>query len=129
MWPFGKQKKQTESGKTLLRFSDVQVRPPTANEKEASRLLKSATSKHDKKDFDGAVNDLREAYYNMRKATLIYPIATYLRLPLYLQKAGRYHEALTEFDSLLKNTHDTRDITVIRNKMKLAAKREEKRKP
>lgn len=75
-----------------------------------------------------------------------YPVETYLRLPLYLQQAGRYLEALGEFKALMdgievrvaremrhldqqKQAHYVQlDREMILAKMKLAAKRELKRR-
>ena len=119
-------KKKTLAG-GALQYS-ISVREDTEDEKKSRELLKQATQKHDKKDFMGAVEDLRSAYELMAKSSVVHPIATYLRLPLYLQKAGEFEESMIEFDKLRQRTRDSRDIQVIKNKIQLATKREEKRK-
>lgn len=81
----------------------VSVREKTASEERSSELLKDATKKKDEKDLDGAISCLREAYKLMAQSTISYPIETFLRLPLYLQQAGRYAEAVEEFEKLLRN--------------------------
>lgn len=82
----------------------VVTRPDTPSEKEASELLKAATAKHNSGDTTAAIDTLRRAYALMASSPIIYPIETYLRLPLYLQKAGRYAEAMIEFENLLKSS-------------------------
>ena len=86
---------------------NVTVRRSTKSEKQSSNLLKKATQKKRDGDLDAAIACLREAYGLMSKHTTIYPIDTYLRLPLYLQHAGRYGEAMAEFEQLLCNTPPT----------------------
>ena len=85
--------------------AQIIVREPTRDEWRASELLKEATARHDAKDFDGAVGCLRKAYPLLADSSTSYPIATYVRLPLYLQKARRLKEAEREFEALLTGTH------------------------
>jgi len=110
-------------------------------EKQVSKLLMKATQKHDEKKLDSAIDCLREAY-DLMDGTIFYPIATFLRLPLYLQQSGRYPEARLDFENLLAGTTarinrefshisgDEReslaamDRSVIYDKMRLAAQRE-----
>lgn len=93
---------QGESGVTL--HYNVTARRKTKSEEKSSNLLKEATGKKYDGDLDGAIACLREAYGLMSKDATIYPIDTYLRLPLYLQQAGRYAEAIAEFQYLICNT-------------------------
>lgn len=72
-----------------------------ADDRRAAKLIKEAASLQAKKDFDGAVALLREAYDLMERAATISPIDNYLKLPQYLDKAGRFGEAATEFEALL----------------------------
>jgi tetratricopeptide (TPR) repeat protein len=81
----------------------VQIREPTAQELRAQSLLKEATAKHDTKDLLGAIRCLREAYELLGTFSISYPVETYLRLPLYLQKAGLFQEAMESFNSILKS--------------------------
>ncbi len=69
--------------------------------KDPNTLLKEATAKKKAGDLEGAIKLLREAYKGISKEAIIYPVATFLRLPLYLQEAGRSNEALQEFYTLL----------------------------
>ena len=64
-------------------------------------LLKQATIKKNSGDLDGAIKLLRAAYKELDKGSMLYPIQTYLRLPLYLQEAGRKDEAWGEFNRLI----------------------------
>lgn len=70
-----------------------------------SELLRKATATHDSGDFNNAVEYLKQAYREISKTTIGYPVQTFLRLPLYLQKAGRDQEAWGEFNKLLVNGH------------------------
>lgn len=64
-------------------------------------LLKQATIKKNSDDLDGAIKLLRTAYEELDKSSMFYSIQTYLRLPLYLQEAGRNDEAWGEFNRLV----------------------------
>jgi hypothetical protein len=72
-----------------------------ADDRRAARLIKEAASLQAKKDFDGAIAALREAYGLMERAGTVSPIDNYLKLPQYLEKAGRFGEAATEYEALL----------------------------
>lgn len=103
---------------------------------DSSMLLKQATVKKDQGDIDGAIQILRKANESMSKSSDIeYTVRSYMRLPLYLQKAGQYDEAITEFEKLLQgeylrsfNPHQTnfRDHEAIYDKMRLVSVRETK---
>jgi len=95
---------QGQSGISLK--YEVSVREKTASEEKSSELLKEATKKKNEKDLAGAIDCLREAYKLMAQSSISYPIETFLRLPLYLQQAGRYDESVTEFEKLLKTSPD-----------------------
>lgn len=60
-----------------------------------------ATQKRDAGDIGAAIDLLRTAYSKIVSASVSYPVNTFLRLPLYLQEAGRTDEAWKEFESLL----------------------------
>ncbi len=64
-------------------------------------LLKQATVKKNAGDLDGAIKLLKKAYEELDKSSMMYSIQTYLRLPLYLQEAGRNDEAWGEFNRLI----------------------------
>ncbi|HKP37685.1 MAG TPA: hypothetical protein VJT71_12585 [Pyrinomonadaceae bacterium] len=67
----------------------------------ANELLKNATAANSADDFDGAINLLRQAYSEIARGPVSYSVDTFLRLPLYLQQAGRDEEAWHEFNLLL----------------------------
>ncbi|MGD0259942.1 MAG: hypothetical protein ABSD29_08955 [Verrucomicrobiota bacterium] len=70
--------------------------------KDPGKLLKSATAHREAGRLDKAINDLIEAYRVISKGDVGYPVETYLRLPLFLQEAGRPNEAWIQFYSLLQ---------------------------
>lgn len=123
-WLFNRREQRRQEEPISVSVSMEYSRPE--EDIKASELLKEATARHDRKDFDGATRCLRDAYAVMAGSSTTYPVATFLRLPLYLQKAGRYDEALLEFESLMRRC-DHRDRVVVKDKMRLAAEREEKR--
>lgn len=110
--PLGKPQKNTayqgtiqgDSGVTLK--YEVTARQRTEPEETSRNLLKEATQKKDEGDLTGAIACLREAYNLMSKPehTIIYPMDTYLRLPIMLQQAGLYTEAIMEFRDLAYGT-------------------------
>jgi tetratricopeptide (TPR) repeat protein len=65
------------------------------------RLLKEATQKKRDGNLYGAIEVLKAAYKELDKHTSFFPIAVYLRLPLYLQEAGKSDEAWGEFNRLV----------------------------
>jgi len=103
---------------------------------DADALLKKATSLKDAGKIDDAVETLRQAYWSISKTSIQYDIATFLRLPLYLQAAGRNDEAWREFNLLLthgypnQSFHDpvvcAYDKAAIYDKMRLFLQRERK---
>lgn len=64
-------------------------------------LLKEATRQKDEGNLDLAIETLRRAYAEIGQSYVSYSIDTFLRLPLYLQKAGRNDEAWDEFNLLV----------------------------
>jgi len=98
-------------------------------------LLKQATIKKNTGDLDGAIKLLKEAYEELDKSSMLYSIQTYLRLPLYLQEAGRKDEAWGEFNSLILRVNSkprySAEVTpmeqsIIWDKMRLFLQREGK---
>lgn len=71
--------------------------------KDPSELLKSATAHRAAGRLDKAIADLREAYRGIGKGEVVYPVETFLRLPMYLQEASRPAEAWSEFYTLLQH--------------------------
>ncbi len=109
-------------------------------------LHREATQWKERKNWNQAVQCLQSAKGYMERSTVIYPVLTWLRLPLFLQQADRYPEALIEFQWLI-DTAEARtargfshlpkrkiqqmareDVRTIKDKMRLAAEREAKRR-
>ena len=67
-------------------------------------LLREATVHADAKQWDAAIACLQKAHARMETSPVCYPILTLLRLPLYLQKAGRFDEAMDEFSRIDQET-------------------------
>ncbi|MCS5691962.1 hypothetical protein NZK33_08180 [Cyanobium sp. FGCU-6] len=68
---------------------------------QASETLKIATELHRDGNVPAAVLVLIEAYKKIENSSVSYGIDTYLRLPSYLQKLGRYDEARGFLNKLL----------------------------
>lgn len=73
----------------------------TSHDERASELLKLATEKKKAKDWEEAIAALKEAYQEIEQSQLGYSVETFIRLPLFLQAAGRPKEAWTAFNELL----------------------------
>lgn len=115
-----------------------------AQDPETAALLREATQWSDAKEWDRAIACLRQANARMKVSPVSYPVQTWLRLPLYLQKAGRFDEATVEFTKLADETagriarafpHQSKgkqqvfikqELAVIQDKMRLAKEREAK---
>lgn len=68
-----------------------------------SALLREATAFKEQKDWNAAVKALAEAKSLMLISPLCYPAETWCKYPLYLQQAGRFEEAMGEFNFLLND--------------------------
>ena len=115
-----------------------------AQDPETAALLREATQWSDAKAWDRAIACLRQANARMKVSPVSYSVQAWLRLPLYLQKAGRFDEAMIEFTRLADETegriarafpHQSkakqkviakRELTVIQDKIRLAKEREAK---
>lgn len=100
---------------------------------EADKLLERATQKKQDGDLDGAIQCLRDAYVEIAKEDIGYGVETFLRLPMYLQAAGKNDEAWGEFNRMIvegyPNQMKDRDLipmdsSVIHDKMRLFLQRE-----
>lgn len=69
---------------------------------ETSALARKATALKDSKDWDGAINALREMKEKMWASPVNFGIEAWCRLPLVLQQAGRFEESEREFEELLE---------------------------
>ena len=70
---------------------------------EPNELLKQATAKKKVGDLESAIKLLRDAYKEISKSSIVYPVNTFLRLPAYLQEAGKSDEAWRELNNILTN--------------------------
>lgn len=111
-------------------------------DEETAELHREATRLKDAGDWDGAVAALQKAQERMRKSNFSHTTESWVRLPLFLQQAGRFEEAMTEFNRLLDEVDDlmAKEFShqperfwagfayyprvVIYNKMKVACKRQ-----
>lgn len=65
-------------------------------------LLKMATKEKQSGNYEQACIYLKQAYTTMDQSPVWYPVETYLRLPSYLQMAGKPKEAWEAFEQLIK---------------------------
>lgn len=72
-----------------------------AHDDKVAELLRQATAFKDQKDWDAALTALAEAKRLMLVSPVSYPAETWCKYPLYLQQAGRFEEAISEFQFLL----------------------------
>lgn len=107
----------------------------TSHDERASELLKVATEKKNAKDWDGAIAALKEAYQEIAQSQLGYSLETFIRLPLYLQSAGRPKEAWIAFNDLLFKGISTQNVddatlpmnrSILFDKMRLYLQREKR---
>lgn len=84
-------------------------------DKEISELEKEATT-HAVKDWDKAIACLEQVKILKKKAGFTYSFKSYLRLPDYLQQAGRMEDALIEFEELISETPDRVFASIIDKK-------------
>ena len=103
--------------------------------KNPAMLLKEATAKKNLGDINGAIENLREAFKGIEKDSVVYPVKTFLRLPLYLQEAGMADEAWREFNVLLTSGYPNQpksieimsmEHSLVYDKMRLFLQREGK---
>ncbi|MBN1460605.1 MAG: hypothetical protein JXA57_13810 [Armatimonadetes bacterium] len=105
-------------------FRKFSQRPPD--------LLKEATARKERGDLRGAIGCLRSAYARIGKDDG-YTVSTFLRLPMYLQLAGKPRQAWREFDLLLRHGYAGQprakglramDVSEVYDKMRLFLQRE-----
>ena len=102
---------------------------------DVATLLKQATAEKESGNLNEAIETLRKAYDLISISGISYSVETFLKLPLYLQKAKRNDEAWREFNLLLtrgfpyQNTSlEIRSMnnSIIYDKMRLFLHREKK---
>lgn len=71
-----------------------------ASDPDTDVLLREATAHADAKRWDDAICALQQAAQRMARSPVDYPVETWLRLPLYLQRAGRFVESMSAFDEV-----------------------------
>jgi hypothetical protein len=87
---------------------------PPAKHTQVDEWLKEASNRKDAGDFEGAIKLLQLAYDHIKKENALYPIDTFVRLPLYFQQAGRAKEAWQEFNKLLFGGYPNQPKDMIR---------------
>lgn len=81
-------------------FLSIFTSGPSDNIGRCGQLLKDATAQKKTGDLNGAIATLRTAYAEIAKTKIEYGVETFLRLPMYLQEAGRNDEAWAEFNKM-----------------------------
>lgn len=124
---------KTEKGKVKKEKIEIKAGIYTAPPSKADNLLKEATAAKQNGDINKAIELLKEAYKEIKKSGVIYSVNTYLRLPLYLQEAGRKDEAWKEFNELILSSFSNSEVapmdhSIIYDKMRLFLQREGKHK-
>jgi hypothetical protein len=82
---------------------------------EPYELLKQATAKKKAGDLESAIKLLRNAYKEISKSSIAYPVNTFLRLPAYLQEGGKSDEAWRELNNMLAKgyPHQSNDPRIV----------------
>lgn len=70
---------------------------------DGDAILKQATAFYNAGNIDEAIKALKKAYSEIEKNEDSYSIEMFIRLPMYLQKAGRVQEAWDELNRLLRD--------------------------
>lgn len=78
----------------------IVARDPTPDEARISALLRESTAHKGEKNYDAAVNCLREAYGLMEGVSTTWGFKDYFRLPRCLHLAGRYEDAIATLQGL-----------------------------
>lgn len=81
---------------------NVYARPNSPAEEHFAALHREATQHKENGDWEKAIACLREA----ENLNPFMPVKSAVRLPLFLQQAGHFDEAILEFQKLLDNTED-----------------------
>ena len=103
---------------------------------DPDKLLKEATSQKHSGDIEGAILTLQSAYIAIEKTNITWSVNTFIRLPQYLQIAGRNDDAWREFNNLLlgyPNQLNSLEVlpmnhSIIYDKMRLFLQREKRYK-
>jgi len=101
---------------------------------DPNALLKEATALKKEGNLDAAITKLRQAYDAISTTNVTYDVKPFLRLPMYLQEAGRNDEAWKELNNLLlgfPNQLKSEEVlpmthSIIYDKMRLFLQREKK---
>ena len=97
----------SDAGRSVAESAIIDTRTDSSNiidyvqSLQASETLKVATELNRDGNLPAAVLVLREAYKKFGNSSVSYGVDTYLRLPSYLQKLGRYDEAWGFLNELL----------------------------
>lgn len=131
---FKRKKKPDGSPKVTLTFS---WEAGARKERKSQVLLKEATARKKAGDLDGAIELLREACAEIEESGEQWGIQPFLRLPMYLQAAGRNDEAWRELNLLILRGYPGQikdanvvmmEHSIVYDKMRLFLQREKKAK-
>lgn len=111
---------ENDTPKTVDGMREIEPDPYFSN--PSRNLLKEATALKKEKRYLDACNKLREAYLADGAENLM--IEDRLRLPMYLQLAGRNDEGWAELNRLLKKYNDQFSNSIILNQIKIFLKKE-----
>ncbi|MBL8799674.1 MAG: hypothetical protein JNM56_37675 [Planctomycetia bacterium] len=70
-------------------------------ENRADEWLKEASELKEQDNHEAAIKLLRRAYEEIRRENAMFPVDAFLKLPIYLQNAGKMKDAWVEFTNLL----------------------------
>ena len=127
---FKRKKKSDTSLEVSITYSAA---APAWEETKSQKLQKEATARKKSGDLDGAIRSLREAFAETGEDAGAFGIKQLLRLPMYLQEAGRNDEAWGELNALIQRSFSGKDrslimmdLSIIYDKMRLFRQREKK---
>ena len=90
-----------------------------------NELMKESTALKKAGKFEDAIGKIKEAYKEAQEKKLTLTVKDYLKLPPYLQKAGKNDEAWEWFNDLIRvSTSDSMSLSQIYEKMGLFRERE-----
>jgi len=135
--------KESQDANVKLTY-EISVRDPSDDELIFRGLHIEATRLDNAGDLPGAIEQLYKANQIERASGIDHGVKRSLRLPLFLQKAGRFDESIVEFHAVIdelpervkrlspsiseniKEAGLQSDLSIVYDKMRLACKREGK---
>jgi len=109
----------------MLIFAErATVRPNTVTEEKIRQCNLEATQCINAKNYAKAIELLRTSRELMPKTNTNYSLASYLRLPLVLQKAGFFDESVHDLKHFLNKRNNPFDLAIVHDKLRLVYQRE-----